>query len=475
METSDVFVNREAELAVLEKAWRSSRAEFAVIWGRRRVGKTAMLRTFCQRRAPGEAVFWTADLTSEPQLRESFSQTIFQALSPGHAVPDAPFRSWEAAFRFASTLAAKEPLCLVVDEYPYLVQVERGISSILQRLWDAEIAGSKLKLILCGSHLGMMEREILQGNAPLFGRRTAGLHVAPLAAATLRTFFRSYKAQQRIEIYSVFGGIPKYLLACDPGVEPIANALSLLVNPAGPFFDEPLYLFREELSDPRNYLAIVRAIAGGNTLHNEIVQATGIDRGLTSRHLDTLQRLGFVKRMVPVTESNPERTRKSRYFLADPLVRFWYRFVAPRRPRIEGGQQHQVEAEIRAGFADFVAPTFEALCRCFVLENLSRWPGLEDARVGGWWSSQCEVDVLAVAAKTGAVLLGECKWSSRPIGESVLRDLQEKDSVLELPDAGNRYRVLFSRSGFTPALRKIAKREGVQLIATEDLASAGVV
>jgi hypothetical protein len=420
-------------------------------------------------------VFWVADLASDAQLREGFSQAVFSSIPQGEPLPDAPFRTWEAAFRYVGRMAANKPLCVVVDEYPYLTQADSSISSVLKRLWDLELSRTRLKLILCGSHVGMMEREILSGKAPLFGRRTLNVQVLPLAPSTLRQLFKRYTAAQRVELYSVFGGIPKYLLACDEDEDPLANATRLLLQPTGLFYDEPLYLFREELSDPRNYLAIVRAIAGGRTTHNEIVQATGIDRGLVSRHLDTLQRLRLVGRRVPVTEDNPERSRKSIYQLADPLVRFWYRFVAPNKASLDAGALRRVVDVVRRDFADYVAPTFEGLCRQYVTVVMESLVGAEDARVGAWWSARGEIDVVALSARARTALLCECKWSVNPAGEGVLESLAERAGLLGLGEKTTRRYAIFSRSGFTSALKRKARAAGVRLLTLDDMESAGIL
>ncbi len=311
-----MFVDRESELASLEAAWRSERAELIVVYGRRRVGKTALLRAFCENQP---SAFWVASPSSEALLRRSFTDAIWQADHPGGGAAGYSYESWERAFLALGELAAERRLVVVIDEFPYLANADPSIPSVLQKVWDERLQHTRLMLILCGSHIGMMERELLEYRAPLYGRRTGQIHLRPLPLRAAAALFPAYDAVQQIETYAVLGGIPAYLTQWDSREPLLVNVEQRILNPASYLYLEPQFLLREELQEPRNYFALLQAIAQGKTRLNEISQATGMERGPASRYLAILQDLHLVERRVPVTERQPDKSRRGPLPPARPL------------------------------------------------------------------------------------------------------------------------------------------------------------
>jgi hypothetical protein len=469
-----MFVDRESELASLESAWRSERAEFIVVYGRRRVGKTALLRVFCENRP---SAFWVASLSSDAILRQGFTDAIWQADHPEGESAGYSYGSWERAFLALAELAGDRRLVVVMDEFPYLVNADPSIPSVLQKVWDERLQHTRLMLILCGSHIGMMERELLQYRAPLYGRRTGQIYLKPLPLRATTALFPEYDAVQQIETYAVLGGIPTYLTQWDSRQPLLTNVEQRILNPASYLYLEPQFLLREELQEPRNYFALLQAIAQGKARLNEISQATGMERGPASRYLSILQDLRLVERRVPVTERQPDKSRRGIYRLRDPFLAFWFRFVAPHFSTLEVGHTAPIARLVAAEMSQFVGPVFEDLCREWVAEQAARQrlPFLPE-RIGAWWSNEEEIDL--VAAGEGALLVGECKWTSRPVGTNVLDDLKRKAHLLVVSEksigaatsAGpTLHYILFARSGFTPALEAVARDEGVLLVNPSDL------
>lgn len=454
-----MFLNRHTELELLEERYESGRAELFVLYGRRRVGKTELLAQFCRDK---RHIFFVADLDVELTQRAALSSVVNQALF-GDGAARAVYSSWEDIFRLLAQHARQERLVVVLDEFTYLVDAHPPLASTLQRLWDHELAGTKLMLVLCGSYVGMMEEAVLGYRAPLYGRRTGQYLLEPLGFHDARLFFPTYDLADQVRAYAVLGGTPAYLKAA-PVSQPLLDSIGRQVLARGTFlYDEVRFLLQQELREPRNYFAVLEAIASGRTRLNEIKQATGID-GVTS-YLKTLQGLRLVERTVPVTETQPHKSRRGLYRLRDHFFRFWFRFVHPNRTLLErGGSRVALDTFVAPQLDQFTGPIFEEVCHQFLWrQGLAGELPLVPRRIGRWWRAAEEVD--AVAVGEDAALLLECKWSTRPVGTNVLRDLERKTGIVG-PELGSR-RLFFglcARNGFTPGLEaEAAKRDDLAL------------
>jgi len=446
-----VFINRQAELQLLEERCASDQAELFVLYGRRRVGKTELLTQFCRDK---RHIFFVADLDVEPVLRAALSAAVNAKLL-GPEAASAVYPSWQDIFLLLARHAQAERLVVVLDEFTYLVGAHPPLASTLQRLWDSDLIHSKLMLILCGSYVGMMEKAVLGYHAPLYGRRTAQYLLDPLSFHDARHFFPAYDPADQVRAFAIFGGTPAYLRVVS-GSQPLLANVGQQVLTRGTFlYDEVRFLLQQELREPRNYFAILEAIASGRTRLNEIKQATGI--GGVTAYLDTLQGLQLVERVVPVTESQPHKSRRGLYRLRDHFFRFWFRFVYPHRTLLErGGAQVALDTLVAPQRDSFTGPVFEEVCRQFFW-RLGLAGGLPflPLRIGGWWRANEEIDIIVVGQD--AALLVECKWTSRPIGLDILRHLERKASLASR-ELGSR-RLLFglcARDGFTSEVEKEA-------------------
>ncbi len=460
------FIDREAELAALEEMWAREGAQFLAVYGRRRTGKTTLLLHFAQNRP---FLYWVASRLSSDTLLRSFSRAVHNWAHPdAPAGPDFTYGDWETALRQIAPLARNQRLLVILDEFPYAADAESGLSSILQNVWDHHLKGTQVFLALAGSHVGMMEHEIGSYHAPLYGRATGRLLLHPLKFSAVRQFLPRYSIVQQVETYAILGGIPSYLELWDDQYPVMGNVERMLSSTSLFLFDPP-YLLGDELGKPRNYAAILLAIASGKRTPATISQATGIG-GQVSSYLDTLRSLRLVERQVPATEPQPESSRRGRYAITDPYLRFYFRFLAPNLELIEQGRIRLVLEEIERNLPAFVGQTaFEDLCRAWVVArgDAGQLPFVPQ-RVGRWWDQQAEVDVVAVSFRDRAVLLGEARWTSRPMGADALEALIAKaDRVVPDLTWGVHY-ALFSRSGFTTGLQEQAARSSVTLV---DLAS----
>jgi AAA+ ATPase superfamily predicted ATPase len=444
-----MFVNRISELELLEKRYASGKAEFFVLYGRRRVGKTELLARFCEGK---RSIFFVSDLGSEASLRAALSAAV-NAVLFGPNQMNAVYSTWEDLLSALARAAQSERLVVVLDEFPYLVTAHPPLATILQRVWDQTLKNSQIMLILCGSFIGMMEETVLGYQAPLYGRRTAQYLLEPLQFKDARLFYPSFNLEDQVRAYAVYGGTPAYLHTIQPKLTLKENILDGILTRGSFLYDEVRFVLQQELREPRNYFAILQAIAAGKTRLNEIKQATGIE-GATA-YLDTLQQLHLVERVVPVTETQPQKSRRGIYRLKDHYLRFWFRYVHPNRSQLElGGPQLILENQVLPEIDHFSSLTFEEVCQQFFWQS-----GLSDklpfvpTNIGNWWNANEEVDLI-VLGENDAILV-ECKWTNKPVGIDILTELERKSDLVR-PELKNRQIrfALCSRSGFTSQFMK---------------------
>ena len=458
------FVNRERELTFLEQRCASDQAELVVLYGRRRVGKTELLRKFC---AGKKHLFFVADLGTEESQLADFTRQIgeFLAGDPGLL---APFASREAAFNFLIA-QVNERLMVVFDELTYLIEVNAAFPFILQKIWDARLKNTAIMLVLCGSYIGMMEQEVLAYRSPLYGRRTGQWRLQPFSFWDAQKLLIGVSPETLVYVYAILGGVPAYLRQYDTRLSLAENIEQRILTVGTYLYDEPRFLLLQELREPSRYFAILEAIAEGRTRSNEIAQASGVAVTSLSFYLKTLQELGLIERCVPATERHPEKSKLGIYQMADPYFRFWFRFVYPNRSLLERGETSSVLHKIMAELDQFTGLAFEGICREYVWRlHAAGHLAFTPQAVGRWWNRQEEIDVLAVGQSDS--LLGECKWSSKMVGENIMDDLLRKANALTSEQAQQQmHYILFARSGFTSALQTRSQRDGVRLITLGEL------
>lgn len=457
------FVNREEELSRLRALYDSDEPELAVIYGRRRLGKTALVRQSLADRE-NVVLFQATETTTQVQL-DQFVETARETY-PGvdRIKPD-----WESLLAY---LAGQDAI-VVLDEFPYLVDADESLPSVLQRLWDHELQDTAVTIVLVGSSISMMEEAALLGNSPLYGRCTAKLDLRQLRFDAAMEFFPStYSAEEEVLAWSIFGGTPYYLEAVDLD-GPLGDVVfETVLSRHGFLHDEPEYVLRMELTEPNRYFSILRAIAGGASTANEIGQAVGIESSHFSNYAKRLERLRIVEREVPVTEE-PERSRRGRYRIRDPLFRFWFRFVYGHESRYEQLGADAYSTLIEPELPDFASQRFEQLCH-HALRAL--YPELTITDVGRWWYKEKEVDVVGLTTDR-TLLVGECKFTNSPLDYSTLSKLEtHTDAIRWTPSDGGHAEIeyaLFSRSGFTRSVREAAeKRDDLRLFGLDDLIEA---
>ncbi len=458
------FVDRQEELEFLEREFCQPSFRFIPLYGRRRIGKTRLVREFIKGKP---AIYFLADTVSEPEQLKNLGRSVGEYFKDMVLV-EGGFRDWEQFFRYIREKSENAHLVLAIDEFPYLVNANRAISSIFQKGIDTHLKDTKLYLILLGSSIGMMEREVLLSKAPLYGRRTGSLKVEELGFSALREFFPEADLKKRAAIYSTFGTVPAYLEQVRPDVSVLRNIAELILSRNTYLHNEVEFLLREELREPRDYYVILRAIAQGKRKLSEIMNDTGFDKAHLSRYLDILRSLGFVEKEVPVTEKSPDKSRLGLYRLHDRFFSFWFKYVLPNRGRLELGNEGYVLKQIEATFDQHVGDSYESISREIFL-HLARRENIPVTSLGRWWAKNEEIDLVAIDEDSRAIWFGECKWSGKKLGTDVYQDLRRKSERVEW-HAGKRTErfILFSRSGFTPEMLAVAKREKVVLFEGEN-------
>lgn len=466
-----MFVGRKRELDKLNTLYAGDSFEFAVVYGRRRVGKTTLIREFLKDK---ESVYYMAvEGTKKENLRGLSAAFLMQGKNNAPAAESyVEFRDYEAALAYIDLLAGENRrIVIAIDEYPYLAASYPTISSLVQKHIDECWKDSRLFLILCGSSMSFMEEQVLGYKSPLYGRRTAQFKIRPFTFWEAGEMLKDYSAQDRALLYGVTGGIPEYLSRIDGTKDVHENIIRLFFDESGRLFEEPINLMKQELREPMTYHSIISAIASGASRLNEIATKTGLESGGCSNQLSSLIALQIVKKEVPMTQN--ANSRSTLYSLEDSMYLFWYRFVRPNSSSIMCGVGRQIyETVVMPQNDDFMERIFETICRqyLFLPEIYGKLP-FPIGQIGRWWGNnararrQEEIDLMAISGET--VLFGECKWRNEKIGRQVVERLLERGELFQYPE---KYYYIFSKTGFKEETTQYcSEKERVYLISFEEM------
>ena len=413
------FVDRNAELDFLRERYNSGKAELIVLYGRRRIGKTYLLRRFLEKVS---GLYLLAE-ENETNL-EDFSLRLADYFNDPF-LRENPIRSWGAFFTY---LAGKstERLVVVIDEVQYLVRADKGFLSTLQKYWGLYLSNTKVMLILCGSLVSFMEG-MLSAKSPIYGRRTGAWKVNEIGFFHLLEF-HPVDVETAVKAYAVFGGVPQYWADYDPEKDFWDNLRMLTLSKGAKYYDEPKYLLKEELRDVSRYLSILRAISSGYTRFGQIADGARIETKSLGKYLNVLEEMGYIRAERPVVGKG-----RAVYRISDAFFNFWFRFVFPRRDEIEMG--FDIVEGIKAEFNDYLGFVFEDIARQFLVElNKAGKLPFRFTKIGRWWHKNEEIDLVALNEGEKKALFVEVKWKdlSEREARGVLRDLERKAELLGL-------------------------------------------
>ncbi|KAF5412730.1 MAG: hypothetical protein C5S43_01390 [Candidatus Methanocomedens sp.] len=449
------FVDRNAELAFLEDAYSTDKSQMIVVYGRRRVGKTCLLQKFIKNK---KHIYFLCTKGNETEQIRILSGFIAENMDDA-ALALSPFSDWDSLFRYLHKKIGHEHFVLVIDEFPYLINANSAVTSIFQKYWDEYLSGTKLMLVLCGSSISMMEREVLAHRSPLFGRRSGQWKVEPMDFEDVLEFFPTQTdMEEAIRNYSITGGIPFYLMELDLGKKAVDNIFENVAKKGRMLYEEGEFLIREELREPLTYFSILRALSAGSTKQAQIADKIGMASTALPRYLSTLERLGFIEKRTPVTEYS--RSKKTVYKIKDHFVNFWFRFIYPYKTYIEEGNYSRFKEVLDRDFNNHVSFVFEDVCRDFLSKQtiqgrlpfgflkIGMWYGhLRDTTTGE--RKEMEIDIVALNDDTCEIAFIECKWKSLGENEAltILNNLINKsESVQWNNNSRSEYFGLFAKS-----------------------------
>lgn len=452
------FIDREAEMQTLENEYMRSGSSLVILYGRRRVGKTTLISEFIKDK---KALFFLASEESEAQNRTVFKEKAAEFIG-NDLLKNASVSDWDIIFKTIMDTKFDTKPIIVIDEFQYIGKTNPAFPSVFQRIWEEILKDKSVMVILCGSLISMMTSQTLAYNSPLYGRRTAQIRLTQIPFSYYSEFFPGTERNKLIEMYSVTGGIPKYIELFSPERDIYSAIKNHILNKSSYLYDEPHFLLQQEVTEIGSYFSIIRTIAAGNRKLSAIASTLEIKATSLTKYLKTLIDLDILEREVPVTEDNPDKSKRGLYKIKDNYLRFWFAFVYPNKSYIESGNGNAVMKKIRDGFVSGqVSFVYEDVCRekMWDMNASGVWP-FEFSKVGRYWDANTEIDIAAIDSEGKNLILSECKYWKEPVGVNILRELEAKaDHVPWNKQSRKVYYVLFSANGFTEELKELANKQ----------------
>ena len=460
-----MFIGRERELNKLNELYNKNGFQFPVIYGRRRVGKTALINEFIKDK---DAIFFTGIESNAQQNLENFSRSIFSYVDS--ALENTVFSSFQTALEYVFKIADKKRIILVVDEYPYIAKASKSLASTLQVLIDKNKDNSNLFLILCGSSMSFMENHVLAYKAPLYGRRTAQFKILPFNFFEARNYLKKFSDLDMAIIYGLVGGTPQYLLQMNDSLSLEDNIKQCFLDPTSPLFEEPSNLLKQEVREPAIYNAIITAIATGSSKLSEIASKVGEETSACVAYIKNLISLGIVKKETPFAEKS---TRKTIYKIDDNLFRFWYRFIPENIASIYRGLGDVAYTKISPMITEYMGAVFEDICIQYLWKLREQNKiAIEFTDFGHWWGNdsknkrEAEIDIMGTDGSNSA-LFCECKWTNEKVDVGILNTLIERSQLFHYE---NVQFYLFAKNGFTKGcIDKAKEMNNVVLVGFDEI------
>lgn len=461
-----MFIGRKTELQQLNALYKQDKFQCVIIYGRRRVGKTTLINEFIKDK---DAVYFTGIESTAKDNLENFSRSI-AALNNPNTDSSPLYKDFRSALIEIDALAQNRKIVLVIDEYPYLARSYRPISSLLQELIDTRFKNNaNLFIILCGSSMSFMEKQVLGYQSPLYGRRTAQFHIKPFTFYEAGAYYKNFSNEDLAVIYGITGGIPLYMSFISDSLSLKDNIINTFLTPSGYMYEEPFNLLNQELREPAMYNAIIRAVATGSSRISEIASKVGIENAAATSYIDKLIELGIIEKEVPAGTAG--KSRKSIYSIKDGMFRFWYKFIPENNILIQRNMPEAAWANIQPRINEYMGKVFENICMDYLLENYINLP-VQFQTLGRWWGNnpklKREEEIDIVAASNDKAILCECKWRNETTDKDVLETLLERRKLL--PWFNECYYYIFSKSGFTAACQQLAKEnDKIKLVTYSDM------
>lgn len=460
------FVGRARELAQLESEYRAESSNLIPIYGRRRVGKSELILHFKKER-PG-IYFVGKQAPAALQIQEFLGIASKSLNLP--LLAKARITDWRTALsEVVQAWKGPAKLMVALDEFQWMVEQDKSLPSVIQELWDREWQHTgQLMLILAGSYVGFMERDVLGSQKPLGGRRTSRILLEPFKFWEAADFHPHYSREDQARAYFITGGVPLYLLSFKDSMSIEQNIRHTLLNEFSPLSHEPEFLLREELQGLEKFQAVLDALSCGRQSLTDIARTLQIDpRGILYQ-LQTLTALGYAERVFPLTARKPS-PKQVRYGLGDAFLRFWYRFIFPNQSLIRENPEAALKDHMAGELDAYFGHCFERMCRDALRRIYAREAAATSFQVGEFWiDKKLQIDVVGIR-QDHWIDLGECKWGQVSSVPHLLEELEGRVRAYPNPDNATLGRMIFTRR----PIKAPKEAAGVRFISLEDLYKLG--
>lgn len=459
------FIDRQQEMRFLNNEYQKETASFIVIYGRRRLGKTTLIREFIKEKP---SLYYLSTKESEKENRNKFQSQLADFIG-NSLLRDATNQSWEDLFHHFVQYEPETKKVLVIDEFQYIGKSNPAFISVMQKCWDLVLQQANVMLILCGSVVNMMYSQTLSYDSPLYGRRTGQIKLQQIPFQCYGEFYRNMSREQLVEYYGVTGGVPKYIESFEAYPDIFTAIQNSVFSKESYLYDEPSFLLGDEVADVGSYYSIIRLIASGKEQPKELAAALGVPQTSLPKYLKALMDLDILERRVPATEDKPEKSKLGLYKIKDNYLKFWFLFVYPYRSYLEMGNEAFVMKKLQNGLkANITGFVYEDICRKESMPKLvanETWD-FTPTRIGAWWNrTGDEIDICAPCEETGDIIFGECKFTNEPVDVDVYYALLEKIKRVSWNYKTRKdHFVFFSFHGFTKAMKHLAQEENIVLI-----------
>ncbi|MCR5608832.1 MAG: AAA family ATPase [Lachnospiraceae bacterium] len=462
----DKFIDREDEMLTLKNEYDRKGSSFVILYGRRRVGKTTLINEFIKDKI---ALFFLASEESEIINRKTFKEKVADFIG-NDILRNAEIKNWDILFKAITDTTFNSKPVIVIDEFQYLGKSNPAFLSVFQRIWEEILKDKSIMIILCGSLISMMESQTLSYSSPLYGRRTAQIRLKQIPFKYYHEFYPDKSRKELIEFYSITGGVPKYIELFSENGDLYNSIQRCILNPSGYLYDEPYFLLQQEVTEIGSYFSIIKAISLGNSKLSAISTALEVKATSLTKYLKTLTDLDIIEREVPITEDNPEKSKRGLYKIKDNYLRFWFALIYSNKSFIESGNSNIVLNKIKNSLvSNHIAFIYEDICRekMWELNANNTWP-FYFLKLGRYWDAKVEIDIVALDPDGKNLIVGECKYWKEAVGINILKDLEKKACNISWEQKKRKvWYVLFSVNGFTNDLKALAK-ERDDLLLFED-------
>ena len=457
------FVDRKDEMQFLNEEYKRKGSSLVILYGRRRVGKTELSSAFMKDK---NALYFLVTEESEIQNRNAFKDVVAD-FCENELLKSAKIDNWEILFKTLGDKTGNEKLLLIMDEFQYLGKSNPAFPSVFQRIWDTMLKDKSIMVILCGSLISMMESQTLNYTSPLYGRRTGQIKLKQIPFSCYHEFFPNKSRKELIEYYSLTGGVPKYIELFYDSNEIYSAIDKNILSKSSFLYDEPNFLLQREVMEVGSYFSIIKSIAAGNQKLSKIAGTLELKQTGLTKYLKTLIDLDILEREVPITEENPDKSKRGLYKIKDNFILFWFKFIYPNLSFIESGNSELAMKKIKSNLVDgHISYVYEDICmeEMWKLNAEDKWNFTFD-KVGRWWKKDTEIDIVALDSTGNDIILGECKYWEGKVGINVLTTLEEKAKSVEWKKGKrNEYFILFAIDGFTDELTELAKNRNDVLL-----------